>query len=164
MTSWAVAHPPPLCTGFPRRECWSGLPFPSPGDLPDPGIEPGSLHAAALAGRFFTTAPPGKPVLARWSEPKAGQSLSQSVERWCSGQPSPHLCLGVVRSGLQAACLLCMWVCRRNDLKNGLFSMASFFSTHLLGRCKEKWQLQDGVWLTDLFYLTCRGLNPGGGG
>ena len=44
---------------FSRQEYWSGLPFPSPGDLPDPGIEPTS---PALAGRFFTTAPPGKPM------------------------------------------------------------------------------------------------------
>ena len=43
---------------FPRQEYWSGLPFPSPGDLPDLGIEPMTL---ALAGRFFTTGPPGKP-------------------------------------------------------------------------------------------------------
>ena len=41
--------------GFSRQEYWSGLPFPSPGDLPDPGIEPGSLTFPALAGRFFTT-------------------------------------------------------------------------------------------------------------
>ena len=45
--------------GFPRQEYWSGLPFPFPGDLPDPGIEPESF---ALAGRFFTTEPQGKPV------------------------------------------------------------------------------------------------------
>ena len=44
--------------GFPRQEYWSGLPFPSPGDLPDPGIKPAS---SALAGRSFTTEPPGKP-------------------------------------------------------------------------------------------------------
>ena len=44
--------------GFPRQEYWSGLPFPSPGDLPDPGIEPSS---PALAGWFFTIEPPGKP-------------------------------------------------------------------------------------------------------
>ena len=40
---------------FSRQEHWSGLPFPSPGDLPDSGIEPGSLAALALAGGFFTT-------------------------------------------------------------------------------------------------------------
>ena len=43
--------------GFPRQECWSGLPFPSPGHLPGPGIEPLSPASPALAGRFFTTAP-----------------------------------------------------------------------------------------------------------
>ena len=46
--------------GFSRQEHWRGLPFPSPGDLPDPGMEPAS---PALAGGFFTTALPGKPIL-----------------------------------------------------------------------------------------------------
>ena len=41
-TPWTVACQAPLSMGFPRQECWSGLPFPSPGDLPDPGIEPTS--------------------------------------------------------------------------------------------------------------------------
>ena len=41
-TPWTVAYHAPLFVGFSRQECWSGLPFPSPGDLPDPGIEPGS--------------------------------------------------------------------------------------------------------------------------
>ena len=45
---------------FPRQEYWSGFPFPSPGDLPDPGIEPA---APALAGGFFTPEPTGKPTL-----------------------------------------------------------------------------------------------------
>ena len=45
---------------FPRQEYWSGLPFLTPGGLPDPGIEPASLVSPALAGGFFTTAPPGK--------------------------------------------------------------------------------------------------------
>ena len=39
---WTAAYQAPLSTGFSRQEYWSGLPFPSPGDLPDPGIEPGS--------------------------------------------------------------------------------------------------------------------------
>ena len=42
MTPWTVACQTPLSMGFPRQEYWSGLPFPSPGDLPDPGIETGS--------------------------------------------------------------------------------------------------------------------------
>ena len=50
-TPWNVAHQIPLAMGFSRQDYRSGLPLPSSGDLPDPGIEPGSL---ALAGRFFT--------------------------------------------------------------------------------------------------------------
>ena len=42
VTSWTVAHPAPLSMGFFRQEYWSELPFPIPGDLPDPGIEPKS--------------------------------------------------------------------------------------------------------------------------
>ena len=54
-TLWTVAHQAPLSMGFSRQEHWSGLPFPPPGDLPDPGIEPASLAAPVLAGGFFTT-------------------------------------------------------------------------------------------------------------
>ena len=54
-TPWTVAHRAPLPTEFSRQEYWSGLPFPSPGDLSDPGIEPASLASLALAGGFFTT-------------------------------------------------------------------------------------------------------------
>jgi len=59
-TPWNIAHQAPLSMGFPRQEYWSGLPFPSPGDLSDPEIEP---EFPALAGRSFTTEPPGKPRL-----------------------------------------------------------------------------------------------------
>ena len=52
---WTVAHHTPLSMGFSRQEYWSGLPCPSLGDLPDPGIELTSLMSPALAGRFFTT-------------------------------------------------------------------------------------------------------------
>ena len=57
-TPWTVAHQAPLSMVFPRQEHWSELPFPSPGDLPNPGINPAF---PALAGGFFTTEPPGKP-------------------------------------------------------------------------------------------------------
>ena len=56
--------PAPLSKGLPRQEYWSGLLFPPPKDLPDPGIEPRSSASPALAGGFFTTVPPGKPHLA----------------------------------------------------------------------------------------------------
>ena len=54
-TPWTIAHQASLSVGFPRQKYWSELPFPSPGDLPDPGIRPESLKSPALAGRFFTT-------------------------------------------------------------------------------------------------------------
>ena len=60
-TPRTVAHQAPLSMGFFRQEYWRGLPFPSPRDLPNPGIEPMSPVSLALAGRFFTTEPPGKP-------------------------------------------------------------------------------------------------------
>ena len=53
-TPWTVAHWAPLSMGFPRQEQWSGLPFPSPGDLPDPGMETMSLVSSALASGFLT--------------------------------------------------------------------------------------------------------------
>ena len=52
-TPWTVAHGALLSVGFSRQEYWSGLPFPPPGDLPDPGIEPTSLVSPALAGGFL---------------------------------------------------------------------------------------------------------------
>ena len=54
-TPWTVARQALLSMGFPRQEHWSGLPFPSPGDLSHPRIEPASLASLALAGRFFTS-------------------------------------------------------------------------------------------------------------
>jgi len=61
-TPWTVAHQAPLSMGFSRQESCSGLPSSPPGDLPDPGIKLVSLASPALAGRFFTTVPPGKPL------------------------------------------------------------------------------------------------------
>ena len=63
---WTVACQAPLSMEFSRQEYWSRLPFPTPGDWPDPGIKPMSLVSPALAGRFFfffTTVPPEKPNL-----------------------------------------------------------------------------------------------------
>ena len=59
-TLWTVAHQASLSIGFSREEYWSGLPCPSPGDLPDPGIEPGSL---ALQADSLPTELPGKTYL-----------------------------------------------------------------------------------------------------
>ena len=60
---WTVAHQAPLSMEFSMQENWSGLPFPTPGDLSEPGTESVSLVSPALAGGFFATEPPGKPHL-----------------------------------------------------------------------------------------------------
>ena len=72
-----MAHQAPLSMGFSRQDYWSGLPFPPPRDLPDPRIEPTSPVSPALAGRFFTTEPPGKP---------------KSILKWKWKQPCPTPC------------------------------------------------------------------------
>ena len=65
VTPWTVACQVPLSMEFSRQEYWSGLPFPTPGHLPDPGIELTSLAYAALIGGFFTTVPHRKPSTLR---------------------------------------------------------------------------------------------------
>ena len=70
LTPWDPTNYSPLGSSvheiFSRQEYWSSLPFPIPGDPPDPGIKPTSLASPALAGGFFTTAPSGKPQ--SWTE------------------------------------------------------------------------------------------------
>ena len=63
-TPWTAAHQAPLSVGFSRQEYWSGVPLPSPGDLPDPGIE---LRSPALQADTLPSEPPGKPLLLRVS-------------------------------------------------------------------------------------------------
>ena len=58
-TLWTIPHQAPPFSGFSRQEYWSGLPFPSPGDLPDPGIEP---RSPAVQADTLTSEPPGKPI------------------------------------------------------------------------------------------------------
>ena len=74
---WTIAPQVPLSMGFSRQEYWSGLPFPSPGDLPDPGIESSSLVSPALAGGFFTT--------------NATWMMRKSKWAWWSDQPPETL-------------------------------------------------------------------------
>ena len=61
VSPWSIACQFPLSREFFRQEYWSGLPFPPPGNLLNPGIKLASLVSSTLAGRFFTTVPPGKP-------------------------------------------------------------------------------------------------------
>ena len=67
VTPWTVAHQAPLSMGFPRQEYWRGFPFPPPGNLAYPEIKPVS---PTLAGGFFTTQPPGKPMRNSYRESK----------------------------------------------------------------------------------------------
>ena len=90
MPPWTVAQQAPLSTGFPRCKYWSGLPVPSSGDLPDPGIKPTS---PASAGRFFITEPPEEPIYTPLLLLLSRSVVSDSVR--------PH--------GLQPAGLLCPW-------------------------------------------------------
>ena len=62
-TPWTVAYQAPLSTGFSRQKYWSGLPFPSPGDLPNPGTGPTSLKSLALANSSLPLVPAEKPNL-----------------------------------------------------------------------------------------------------
>ena len=61
-TPWTVAHQPPRSMRFSRQEHWSGFPFPSPGDLPDPGIKP---RSPALQADALTSEPPGNPWIGK---------------------------------------------------------------------------------------------------
>ena len=70
MTPWAVTHQAPWSMGFSRQEYWSGLPFPSPGDLPDPGIE---LRSLALQADTLTSELPGKPQVKPIKDTKSFQ-------------------------------------------------------------------------------------------
>ena len=79
-TLWTAAHQVPLSMGFSRQEYWSGVPFPSPGDLPDMGIKPMSL---AVANRFATSESPGKFILFLYISTQCDQ-IAQNVPFPCS--------------------------------------------------------------------------------
>ena len=82
VTPWTVAHQAPPSMGFSRQEYWSGLPFPSPGHLPDPGLEP---RSPALQADVLTSEPPGKPSIednyrrVSISQPLGSQSASSDL-------------------------------------------------------------------------------------
>ena len=85
MTPWTVACQAPLSMGFSRQEFWSGLPLPSPGDLPDPGIEPGSPTLQADA---FPSEPPGKPCLGETLPAGLASGGSELSEVGCAARLS----------------------------------------------------------------------------
>ena len=80
-TLWTVAHQAPLAMGFPRQEYWSGLPFFSPGDLPNVGIKPVSLVFPALQADSSPAEPSGKPCFESRFYFRAGGSLLSSTDK-----------------------------------------------------------------------------------
>ena len=77
--------------GFPRQEYWSGLPLPSPGNLPEPGIEPTSLVSLALAGRLFTTSATWEAIHVEFnSVAKSCLTLCDPINRSTPGLPVHH--------------------------------------------------------------------------
>jgi len=82
-TLWTVARQAPLSMGFSRQDYWSGLPFPSPGDLPYPGLEPTSLASPVLVGRFFTTS----------TRQEAGKFKMLRCKSWRKKRKKSKLCV-----------------------------------------------------------------------
>ena len=79
----------PLSVEFPRQEYWSGLPFPPPGDLPDPGIEPTSPASPAWPGRFFITELPVEALCMKSSTKKNSRMLQVKESTVKGNQPGP---------------------------------------------------------------------------
>ena len=98
VTPWTVTHQAPLSMGFSRQECWSGLPCPPPGDLPNPGIEPASLNVSCT----------GSLVLYHWRwrrkqtelDSILGQAVNIRLHAWSPSQWTLNFVLGVYRSGI----------------------------------------------------------------
>ena len=105
-TPWTVARQAPLCIGFSRQEYWSGQPFPSPEDLPNPGIKP---RSPALQADFLSAKPQGKPN--SWSEqpilspadlpdpeiePRSPALQADSLPTEISGKPTVHRSICVI--------------------------------------------------------------------
>ncbi|CAI9160192.1 unnamed protein product [Rangifer tarandus platyrhynchus] len=83
-TPWTAAHQAPPSMGFSRQEYWSGLPFPSPRDFPNPGIEPGS---PALQADALPSEPPGKPKIREVSPPNLEPWMLRSTHEYDPKQP-----------------------------------------------------------------------------
>ena len=95
-TLW-TSPPGSSLQGFPRREYWSRLPFPPPGDLPDPGIEPASLVSPAPAGRFFIQTPPGKPEKSYvWPSNSTARYVSKRSENLCPDRLGCSVAYGIL--------------------------------------------------------------------
>ena len=80
-TPWTTAPQAPLSMGFSKQEYWSGLPFPTPSNLPNPGMEPVSLKSPVLAGRFFITEPPWSTMVLLYRKIRISMNLEILMPR-----------------------------------------------------------------------------------
>ena len=90
-TLWTVAHQAPLSMGFSRQESWSGLPFPPPGDLPDPVIEPATITFPALAAGSLPPVPPEKLFTAAAKSLQSCPILCGPIDGSPPGSPVPGI-------------------------------------------------------------------------
>ena len=100
VTPWIVTHQVPLSMEFFRREYWNGLPFPPPGDLPHPGIDPRSISSLAFAGRFFTAELPGKLFIPHQILSSTFKQSSSCFQPSCEGTVSWDHCLTPHKMGV----------------------------------------------------------------
>ena len=99
-TPWTVAHQAPLSLGFSRQECWSGLPCLPPGDLPNPGIEPGSPESPALEANSLLLSHQGSPIKVL-AAATAAAKLLQSYPTLCDpidSSPAGSLIPGILQA------------------------------------------------------------------
>ena len=131
--------------GILQQEYWSGLPCPPPGDLPIPGIEPSSLVSSAVAGGFFTTAPPGKPQTSGMVEVLISLSSSlsiffiyfeaswQGVYRFKNATSSWQICHFFFHDVLTYFHLSLVCLCQ--------YSLFSFFRPSFLSKLRYNWHI-----------------------
>ena len=130
VTPWTIACQAPLSVGFSRQEYWSGLPFPSPGDLPDPGIEP---RSPKLQADTLTSEPSAKPMKLEWvADPFSRRSSWPRDRTGVSYIAGGFFTSWVTREALFSICIL--------------YSFKVLFHERLLQDIEYRSLCQTGVW------------------
>ena len=140
-TLWTVAHQAPLFMGFSRQKCWSGLPFPPTGDLPNPGTEPVSPESPALQADSKPLSHQGSPPVSHTKRQKDMTPKYDSSTTTCPGQKVSNMLLGKSRGQLLIASERMKWLSQsRNDSQ--LWDVSGGESK--LQCCKEQYYI--GTW------------------